>query len=449
MCIRDRSTAIDSIGVTNTHWLSVLILGGVWVLNGMCVGVTPFFVSMLDDVHHLSHLQDGIISASVLVGYVIGNISIGFLADKFGRKPVLIAGMVWIGGATLCAYGVSSFEGLCVIRFLVGIGVAGTGVTCNTIIAELSPTFARAPMMASLHVFWQVGVFLIVVLHSGLSWRQLLLATAIPAFVTVPLAIIFLPESPRWLSLQPNGYAAMVESMDTLEHGPRFLRSASQLTGTSYGQRVALAAEPAGTGSFLQQAAAVFDPSLKWAVTIPLCVMFFGLNFAAYTNFMWVKQYYDHVDLADQVNHLYSLMAFARVAGCLVATFAVNIVPRRAMLSTSFFVAGLCTALAVQHHQWATPAFTVGALFEEMAWACMYVYAGEVYPSVIRNTATGLVMGPNRVGGVLACLLGRVLMTVSLEFPFYLGAGTFVFTGLVSLCLRKDKAGQTLDDSIS
>lgn len=444
----DLSTAIDSIGVRSTHWVSALILGGAWILNGMCVGVTPFFVDMLDETNHLTNLQDGILSSSVLVGYVLGNISIGFLADKFGRKPTLIGGMLWIAFATLSAYAVSSFEGLCLIRFMVGIGVSGTGVTCNTIMAELSPSFARAPLMASLHVFWQLGVFLIVLLHSTLSWRQLLMATALPALFTVPMAFIFLPESPRWLSLQPDGHTAMVNSLGTLEHGPRFLQSASQLTGPSFGQRVVLSAEPVESSSFSDNAAAAFHPSLRWAVTIPLWLMFFGLNYGSYTNFMWVKEYYDHIGLEHKVDRLYTLMAFARVAGCLIATFAVNLVPRRLMLSVSFLVAGACTALAMQMHEWATPAFTIGALFEELSWACIYVYAGEVYPSVIRNTATGLAMGPNRIGGVLACLLGRMFMSVSLEFPFYLGAGTFILTGLVTLCLQKDKAGKSLDDSL-
>ena len=62
------SSAIDRIGVTWTHYLSGLTLGGAWILNGMCVGVTPFFVDKLDRVDKLSHWEDGVLSASILVG---------------------------------------------------------------------------------------------------------------------------------------------------------------------------------------------------------------------------------------------------------------------------------------------------------------------------------------------------------------------------------------------
>lgn len=57
-------------------------------------------------------------------------------------------------------------------------------------------------------------------------------------------------------------------------------------------------------------------------------------------------------------------------------------------------------------------------------------------------------MGVNRVGGVLGCLLGRVLMSITLETPFYSAACCFVLTSLVTLALRKDISGQQLEDRL-
>eukprot|EP00658_Telonema_sp_P-2_P047934 TRINITY_DN36493_c0_g1_i2.p1 TRINITY_DN36493_c0_g1~~TRINITY_DN36493_c0_g1_i2.p1 ORF type:complete len:150 (+),score=37.16 TRINITY_DN36493_c0_g1_i2:148-597(+) len=121
--------------------------------------------------------------------------------------------------------------------------------------AELAPAQWRAPFMAGLHVFWQIGVFAIVLLHNSLSWRALVLATALPALVVIPMAVVFLPESPRWLSLQKGRYQHMVDSLTTLEHGPRFLHSVPSTSANSYGHRVVVDLDAnTGCGSFMEQA---------------------------------------------------------------------------------------------------------------------------------------------------------------------------------------------------
>ena len=300
--------------------------------------------------------------------YVIGNIAIGFLADKFGRKPVLLAGVVWIACATCLCTWVSSFEALCGVRVLVGIGVSGCGVTCNTLMAELAPSTARAPFMAVLHVFWQIGVWMIVLMHSSLDWKGLVLLTAMPALFVLPMIVILLPESPRWCSLQPGKHAQMVENLDWLEFGPRFLQSATQRTAPSYGQRVvAIQEDSQGCSSFWESLCAAFHPTLRWGVTVPLWLIFFGLNYASYNNFMWIKEYYDHKDMDSEIDPLYASMALARVVGVLVATVLVSMIyNKRLLLSFAFLMAGISTAAAMHDDKNATTAFTAGALFEEL-----------------------------------------------------------------------------------
>ena len=242
----------------------------------------------------------------------------------------------------------------------------------------------------------------------------------------------------------------MICILDWLEFGPRFLQTAQQRSAPSYGQRVPVSQESSdNSASFWENVCASFHPSLRWSVTIPLWAMFFGLNYASYTNFMWVKEYYDHKQMDSQIDTLYATMALARVAGVLAATVLVaSVQNKRALLSFAFLMAGVSTQIAAYHDEYATAAFTMGALFEEVAWASIYVYSGEVYPSIIRNTATGLAMGVSRVGGVLGCLLGRVLMGITLETPFYTASSCFVVTCLITLTLQKDVSRQQLEDRL-
>ena len=86
------------------------------------------------------------------------------------------------------------------------------------------------------------------------------------------------------------------------------------------------------------------------------------------------------------------------------------------------------------------------AFFEQSVWSILYVIVGEVYPSNVRNTASGLAMGPTRMGGVVSTTLGRYMMNIDVHLPFYLTGSALILGALLALVLGSDKTGQKIDD---
>ncbi|CUW13991.1 sugar porter family MFS transporter [Leuconostoc gelidum subsp. gasicomitatum] len=154
--------------------------------------------------------QDGFITASVLLGAIIGAAVIGPLSDKLGRKKLLlIAAIIFFTGALGSGIGIN-YTVLVVSRVILGIAVGAASALIPTYLAELSPADKRGGIGTLFQLMIMTGIFFAYVSNEWLSpngflglkenvgWHWMLGLAAIPA------ALLFfgglrLPESPRFL----------------------------------------------------------------------------------------------------------------------------------------------------------------------------------------------------------------------------------------------------------
>eukprot|EP00656_Telonema_subtile_P043939 TRINITY_DN5023_c0_g3_i1.p1 TRINITY_DN5023_c0_g3~~TRINITY_DN5023_c0_g3_i1.p1 ORF type:complete len:177 (-),score=26.82 TRINITY_DN5023_c0_g3_i1:44-574(-) len=173
-------------------------------------------------------------------------------------------------------------------------------------------------------------------------------------------------------------------------------------------------------------------------------------NYSGYGNFMWLNEYLHRTGHGDVAEAEYLAFAAAEALAVICMTLVIDKLERKHILAFTFIGAGSCTLGGVwvmdQHAELALALLCGYAFFEQAVWCVLYVYAGEVYPSTVRNTATGLAMGPTRIGGVVSTTLGRYLMNQDVNLPFYLTGTSLLLGFLLSLCLRPGKTGQGLDD---
>jgi SP family sugar:H+ symporter-like MFS transporter len=194
---------------------SVAAIGG--FLFGFDSGVINGTVSALSQAFNANDISTGFNVASVLLGCAIGALLAGPLADKTGRKPLMIVTAI-IFAVSAWGSGVSiSATEFILYRLLGGLGIGAASVLAPAYIAEIAPAAIRGRLATLQQLAIVLGLFsaflsnyLIASVAGGAegqlfleiaAWRWMFWVELIPALLFV-IGVIFIPESPRYLVAQ-------------------------------------------------------------------------------------------------------------------------------------------------------------------------------------------------------------------------------------------------------
>jgi SP family arabinose:H+ symporter-like MFS transporter len=195
----------------------VAALGG--FLFGYDTAVIAGAVGSLRDHFALSAAQQGWVGASAIYGCLPGALFAGFLADRFGRKRLLLLCAVFYAVSGVWSAFPGGFPGFLAARFLGGVAIGISSMVCPTYIAEVSPERKRGFLGTLFQLGIVVGIFLVffvndriqasgdVAWNTAWGWRWMLASESLPALVFLAL-LGAVPESPRWLTLTGRADAA-------------------------------------------------------------------------------------------------------------------------------------------------------------------------------------------------------------------------------------------------
>jgi MFS transporter, SP family, arabinose:H+ symporter len=208
---------------------------GVAALGGLLFGFDTAVISgAIDQIEAQFKLTDwmtGLIVSSAIIGCLIGSAIAGTLSDRFGRKKILLLSAVLF---TLCAVGSAMPRApwhLVAARLVGGMGIGIASMLSPLYIAEIAPARLRGGLIAVYQLAICLGVLVAYLSNCGLAemarfcpefygsgvwrvvfvdevWRGMLLAGLLPAGVLFIL-LLFVPESPRWLTKQGRSRAAL------------------------------------------------------------------------------------------------------------------------------------------------------------------------------------------------------------------------------------------------
>ncbi|WP_218036304.1 MULTISPECIES: sugar porter family MFS transporter [Sphingobium] len=188
-------------------------LGG--LLFGVDTAVISGTTSALQARFALSDSALGFTVASALIGTVIGALTAGAPADRFGRRAMLIAiALCYVVSSLGCAFAAGWYT-LVAFRFLGGLAIGAASVVTPIYIAEVSPAAYRGRLVALNQLNIVLGILLAFLSNfiianlapEDTAWRWMLGIIAVPSAFF--LAITFLlPDSPRWLTVQGRSDAA-------------------------------------------------------------------------------------------------------------------------------------------------------------------------------------------------------------------------------------------------
>jgi putative MFS transporter len=187
------------------RWLWVLSTGGT-LLDGFVIFVLGVAMPLIIAEFRLTPDVVGLIGASLVFGAVFGAGLGGPMADRLGRKKLMLADMIIIGTGAATSALANGFPLLFIGQLLVGVGVGIDFPASSSYVSEVLPKRSRARMMVATIACQSVGMLLAAVIalmllknvHSAQTWRLFLAAEGVIAVLFFFLRLSE-PDSPHWL----------------------------------------------------------------------------------------------------------------------------------------------------------------------------------------------------------------------------------------------------------
>jgi MFS transporter, SP family, galactose:H+ symporter len=171
-------------------------------LFGYDTGVISGALLFLSSTFALSTEMQGVVTSAVLAGACLAAGFGGWLADRFGRRFVMLdLALLFIIGALLSAFA-GSVDALLVGRFLIGMCIGVVSFVAPLYIAEIAPPRHRGKLVSLNQLAITIGILVSYIVDTAYAaegnWRWMLGLGAVPG-ILLAIGMAYLPESPRWL----------------------------------------------------------------------------------------------------------------------------------------------------------------------------------------------------------------------------------------------------------
>jgi MFS transporter, AAHS family, 4-hydroxybenzoate transporter len=345
----------------------------------------------------------GPVFSAGLFGLMIGALIFGPLADRIGRKKIIILSTLAFGVGTLATAFITDVNTLLVIRFLTGLGLGGAMPNAVATTSEFSPHRRRATMVMIMFCGFSVGAALGGLLAAALipqfGWRSVFVVGGLAPLLLVPILMLRLPESVRFLALTGRAHGRVAQLLGHINPNAVFA------PGTQF-----IVHEPGLAGIPVLH---LFRDG-RTLVTLLLWVVFFMSLLDLYFLSNWLPTVLN--DLGASVSEAAAIGSMLQVGG-VVGTFALgSIIDRfsfRALALVYFAAVFAVGAIGQLGH---SVVFVTMAIFA--AGFCIVggqiaanALAATYYPTSVRATGVGWALGIGRVGSIVGPLVGGALLT--------------------------------------
>ncbi|XP_061193510.1 organic cation transporter protein-like isoform X2 [Saccostrea echinata] len=351
-------------------------------------------------------------------GVFFGSLCLGALADKIGRKKTLILSILVLLASSLAVSWAADFYLFCVLRFIVGFFLAGAFMSSFVLGIEIVGPSKRLWAGVVMDYFFAIGlVILCLIGYLIRDWKYNQIAVSVPSALLLSYWWL-LPESPRWL-INRGKYEEAKVIIRKLAKGNKVQVTEKQLDS--------LECDETATGQLwhLFTSRVLFVRTiiifLNWCVA---SMVYYGLSLNSgnlagdfYLNFF-----------------LAALVEFSAFTLCLVLLDRIG---RKKLHCAGMVLGGLACISTVftilyirKSHQMYTTVILamIGKIGAAAAYAVIYIWSAELYPTVVRNVAMGASSSCARIGGMVSPYVadltgqkirGRQIFIYSKERYFY------------------------------
>jgi MFS family permease len=456
---------LDRLPWARWHWMVLIGLGTVWILDGLEVTIVGTISSRLTEKGSgisITDAQIGQAAAVYVAGACVGALFFGWLADRLGRKKLFIITLAVYLVATVATAFSGSFLVFAICRFFTGAGIGGEYAAINSAIDELIPARVRGTVDLIINgSFWlgtAMGAALSIVLLNedifakDFGWR---LAFGLGAVLGVGILLVRrnVPESPRWMFI--HGRADEADTLvDDIERQVKESAGVSELKPAEKSIKV----REQETIGFIQIAKTVFGAYPRR--TIVGLSLFIGQAFlynAVFFTYALVLTKFYGVK-ASSVGYYIIPFAIGNFVGPLVLGRLFDSVGRKPMIAGTYILSGvllIVTAFLFKAGTWTaqsqTAAWCVIFFFASAGASSAYLTVSEIFPMETRALAIAFFYAVGTaVGGITGPLLfGKLIATgkvTSVFWGYILGAALMIAAGIVQAVLGIEAARRDLED---
>jgi MFS family permease len=444
---------LDRLPWAKFHWMVVIGLGTVWILDGLEVTIVGSIAPRLTESGSgiaITTAQIGTAAAVYVAGACTGALFFGQLTDRFGRKKLFLItlGVYILATLATAASWTAWFFFLC--RFFTGAGIGGEYAAINSAIDELIPARVRGRVDLIINGSYWVGaaigsavaILLLdeALLSASVGWR---LAFLLGAVIGLGVLVVRrnVPESPRWLFIhgreeEAEAIVRDIEQAVERETGDRLEKPDETLTVR---QREKIPFREIAKTAFQRYPRRAV---LGLALFIGQAFLYNGVTFnlaTLYSTFFGVSSSFVPVFLI--------VFAAGNFLGPLLLGRLFDTVGRKPMIAGTYLgsaaIAALLAILFTGHalggSPWGFQAFIFGTFFLASAGAsAAYLTVSEIFPMETRALAIAFFFAVGTgIGGIIGPLLFANLIASGnrgeVATAFFIGAAVMAIGGIVEI----------------
>ncbi|XP_032992180.1 solute carrier family 22 member 6-A-like [Lacerta agilis] len=376
-----------------------------------------------------------------MAGVLIGSVLFGGLSDRFGRKALIVLSYLLMGVAGTSTAFAPNYTAYCVLRFLCGMAMSGVAINSVSLCMEWIPTKYRAIVGTINGYCYTNGQFILAGLAYAIpGWRWLQLTVSLPFFVFFLYSWLFV-ESARWLAISGKH-----------ERAVKSLKRAAQINGKkNEGDKLSVEVLKSSMQKELSSTTKASHgmADLVWTPAVR--------RISCGVSFVWFSTAFAYYGLAmDLQNFGFNIYLTQLVFGAvdypakLISVLTITFVGRRFSQALSLILAGLCILANIFVPSDLSNLRMVFAVIGKGSLAasfnCAYIFSGELFPTVIRQSGMGLGGTMARVGSMIAPL---VKMTGEIFAPLPLIIyGTAPIISGIAACFLPETRNVPLPETI-